>query len=169
MSITDVRRMMENKDIQEQVCRTTAPIAVFWATMNVIQRSAGGMGYYSGRRGSMLLGSLAVAVGSVISNHICTRVIFTSLPCCSRPTGSGWWWFGASSGGKGRISDQAIDSNDHTKSLAACRTVLTVVLYSSLSLNLCQTAFPSSVITIGSYAKGKIHKQKTQTIRHIQR
>jgi hypothetical protein len=156
MRMTDLRTLVENKDNQEKACRTAAPVATFWAVMNVIQRSAGGLGYYSGRKGSLILGSAAVALGSMASNYVCTQVVYPSLGCCSRSDASWWSWVSGAGAHRKRLSDEHIGTNEHTMGLAACRTVLTVALYSLLSLNWCQTAFPSSVITIGSYAKGEL-------------
>ena len=151
--IARIQTTLEKKDNQEKICRTTTPVLSFWLTINILQRSAGALGYYSGRRGSIILGSVVVAFGSVVSNHICTKVVYPSLECCNRSKNSWWSWLYGSSDKK-RLGDENIDASNQTVSLATTQTILTVVLYSTLSLNWCQTAFPSSIISIGSYAKG---------------
>lgn len=127
---------------QEQICRTVTPVVIFWATMNVVQRTAGGVGYFSGRRGSILVGSAAVALGSVASHYVCTQMVYPSLPCFNDRTSNTWWaWFRSAEESKKR-SDQPIITNDHTKGLAVCRTGLTVLIFSALNLNWCQTVSP---------------------------
>lgn len=146
--------IVNNQDNQERACRTAAPVVTFWASMNVIQRLAGSMGYYSGRKGSVLLGSVAVAMGGLVSNHLCNQVLYPSLACCARPNTSSWWEWLRGNAPRQEPSQRHKNPADSPIS-AACLSALTVAMYSALSLSWCQASLPSSIIAIGSYARGE--------------
>ena len=147
--------VLQDEEVQEKVVRTVSPVASFWLSMNILQRSAGALGYYSGRRGSIVLGTAVVSLGSIVGHYISTQINNHYLTYCNRSKTISWWGLFDFSGDRKRKSVRDIhNANEHQTGLTACRTVLTVVMYSMFSLNWCQTAFPSSIITIGSYAKG---------------
>lgn len=136
---------LKKKETQDKICHVVAPIGTFWVTMLAFQRSAGAVGYYSGRVGSTMVGFSAVCAGSWLSDRICERIIYPSLECCKED--SPWWreWLSLPFQAKQDPNDVAT---------VVCRTGLSTIFYPTLTMNGYQTVFPSSILTIGGYARG---------------
>ena len=157
----DVVKALSNPVFIEQSVVASSPILVFYSLLSFSQKTAGtrlnvlyyfrlqprsslismrfvlGLcGFYAGRRGSLLGGAAVVALCSLGSQHIITQFIQPQLQYHKRPAPTA-------------VASAA------TNAIPMKVSYLTVFFYSLLSLNLFQTVFPSSVISIGAYAKGK--------------
>jgi hypothetical protein len=134
---------LSDKNTQDNMYHTVLPVVTFWGTMNIIQRVSGAVGYHSGKRGSLLIGSVAVAMGSTCTHYVCTQVLYPNIESYrisgTKETGSWWGWFqGGVARGKKRPSDEPW-SSEGAKGLVVVRTGFTLAIYSALSGNWCQT------------------------------
>lgn len=118
-------------NVQNQIVMYAAPVGVFWTVLNFFQVGFGKMKFYSNKRGSFLLGMTTVATSSVISQSILSIGLFPYF--------------------------KSVDFFKPLEKKEVIRlSVVTTLIYSTLGMSLCQSALPSSVITIGAFAKGRI-------------
>ena len=123
---------LSNKDIEDAVVYVS-PVIVFWGTTICVQRLFGFAKFYSGKwQISGITGILAVSASSYATQKICFDYVYPQLK--KKPY-------------------ELQFRGDRRSALRA--VLLTPCIYSILDLNLCQTIFPSSILTTGSYARGR--------------
>lgn len=105
----------------------------FWSTLNIFQRIFGLMGFYAGRNGTLLIGGGIVVSSTILSEEVRDLAIkqIKKTPY--------WKYF------SNQINPDMGMKNQIRLS------VLTLMIYSLLSLNFWKTTLPSSVITLGAY------------------
>jgi hypothetical protein len=117
------------KDLEDLAIQTAPCFVIFWGTLSASQRLLGSLNYYSSRRWTFLVGVGVVGTCSAITHQL-TALIHEYQ-------------------GHPRLSTTELEY----------RTLLTVTIFALLERHAFQTAFPSSVITIGAYAKRKYFPQ----------
>jgi hypothetical protein len=115
----------QNGGFQDLVIANGGSVIIFWGALSASQRFLGSMNYYSSQRWTVLVGLGVVTTCSVMTHHL-NSMIHES------------------------IYHQQISLQEQKY-----RSGLTVLSFALLERHAFQTVFPSSVITIGAYAKRK--------------
>jgi hypothetical protein len=118
------------KDFEDLVIRTAPSFAIFWGTLSASQKLLGSLNYYSSRRWTFFVGFGVVSTCAAITHQLAALIH-------------------EHQGGITPVSTKDLEY----------RTILTVAAFALLERHGFQTVFPSSVITIGAYAKRKYFPQ----------
>jgi hypothetical protein len=118
-----------NERFQDFVTANGPSVIIFWGTLAASQRLLGSMNYYSSQRWTFVVGLGMVTTCSVMTHHL-----------------------------NSMINEYQYHHQTSPHELRY-RSGLTVLTFAILERHAFQTVFPSSVITIGAYAKRKYFPQ----------
>lgn len=124
-----VLKKISDKKFQNDSIAYGSPVVVFWGVTLCAQRIFGIAKYYSGKwQGSGMIGMLAVGASICVTQKVCFEYIYPNLP--EIPI---------------LLKEQYFMGN----------VFLAMGIYALSDLNMFQTIFPSSILSTGSYARGR--------------